>query len=126
MPAGHRSSYPFVCLDLPVADCDNAVGPLGNVMFVGYDDDRIALGVELFEQPHDLRACLGVECSGWFVGKKYRRMIDKSAGDRDALSLPAGKLVRSVRDPVSEFYRFKRRRSLVMTFAGPHSCIDQR
>ncbi len=41
--------YLFVFFNLAVADGDDAVGPVGNVVFVCDDDDGIAFGVEFFE-----------------------------------------------------------------------------
>ena len=81
------------------------MGACGDVVLVRNDDDRVAFGVETFEEIHDLHAGVRVERSGRFVSQQNRRMINERAGDRDALALAAGELVGFVRHAVGEIDR---------------------
>ncbi len=76
--------------DLAVADVDDAVGVFGDVGLVSDEDDSVAFPVKLVEQRHDLDAGFGVEVAGRLVGQDDGRIIDKGAGDGDALALTAG------------------------------------
>ena len=57
-------------------------------------DDRGAAGVDAGEQLHDVDGCRGVEVSGRLVGQQHLRTVHERPGDRDALLLTAGELVR--------------------------------
>lgn len=46
----------FVLLDQSVTNRNNAVGAGRDVVLVGNDDDRVAFGVQPFEEVHDLHA----------------------------------------------------------------------
>ena len=46
-------SYGLVGIDFPVADVDDAVGVLGDIVFVGHENDGVPLSVEACEQGHD-------------------------------------------------------------------------
>src|ERR1700722_2335130 len=83
----------MVAGDDTVADSDNAVGVLGDIWLVGYDDDRVAVGMEVVEESHDLVAGLGVQVSGGLVGQDDRGLVDQGAGDGDALALAARELI---------------------------------
>ena len=56
--AVRRSPNLIVLFDAAVADRDNAVCPLGYVLLMGDDNDRVAIGMKLFEKCHDLVAAL--------------------------------------------------------------------
>src|ERR1035437_3422930 len=58
--AGPRGIRPVV-EDQPVADPDDPPHPLGDVLLVRDDDDRVPLGVQLVEEPDDLLARRRVE-----------------------------------------------------------------
>ena len=60
----------FVALDLAVPDVDYPVGVHGDVVFVRYQDNRIALSVQTFEQAHDFVAGHRVERAGGLVGQQ--------------------------------------------------------
>ena len=45
----------------------------GDVLLVGDEDDRLALGVEFVEEGHDLRAGPAVEVARRLVGEQDRR-----------------------------------------------------
>ncbi len=59
----------FVRSDLSVADVDDAVRVLRNVVFVRDENDGVALAVQVLEQRHDLLARFRIQVSGWLVGK---------------------------------------------------------
>src|ERR1039457_3855612 len=63
----------FVLLDFAVADVDDAVGVQGDIVFVGHQDDGIALLVEAFEEAHDFVAGGGIEVAGGLVGQQNGR-----------------------------------------------------
>ena len=60
---------------------------------MGCDDEcesePLAQGVDQVEHPP---AGIGVQVSGWLVAEEDLEPLRESAGDRDSLSLPAGKL----------------------------------
>jgi hypothetical protein len=60
--------------------------------------------VEHLEKLHDLRAGLAVQRAGRFIGEQDLRIVDDCAGDRHALALAAGKLVRLEIHAVAETY----------------------
>ena len=49
----HLLFYGLVGIDFPVADVDDAVGVLGDIVFVGHENDGVPLSVEACEQGHD-------------------------------------------------------------------------
>jgi hypothetical protein len=79
--------------DLAVADVDDAMGVLGDVGFVGDEDDGVAAGVERVKEGHDFVAGFGVEVAGGLVGEDDGGPVDEGAGNGDALALTAGELV---------------------------------
>ena len=81
--------------------------------------DRRALGVELAQQRHDLRARARVEVAGRLVGEDDRRPGDDRAGDRHALALAAGELLRAVVQAVPEPDALERRRAARACAARP-------
>ena len=65
----------------------------GDVVFVGDQDDSVAVGLQAIHQGHDFVSGLGVEVAGGFVGEDDRRTVYEGAGDGDSLALSAGKFV---------------------------------
>jgi hypothetical protein len=88
--------------DVAVAHADDALGPGGNVVFVGDHDDGLAHGVELRQALHNLVAGLGVEVAGRLVGQDDTGIIDQSPGDGDALLLAAGQLHGAVIEAIAQ------------------------
>jgi len=80
---------------------------LGDVGFVGEQDDRAAGGVQLVEQLQDIGGRAGVQVAGGLVGQDERRVRDQGSSDRDALLLAAGEFVRPVLDTVAEADAFQ-------------------
>src|SRR5437899_14488 len=87
------SSPLLVRFDLAVPDVDRASGVVGDGLLVGDEDDRVALRVQLLEQPHDLLPGDGVEVAGRLVGEQDGRAHDEGPGDRHPLALAARQLV---------------------------------
>src|SRR5262249_37448085 len=84
----------MVLHDLPVAEVHDAASTPRDVVLVRDEDDGVPFLVERAEEGHDLFAGPGVEVPGGLVGEQKRRPVDQGPGDRHALSLAAGKLVR--------------------------------
>src|SRR5882672_7149222 len=78
----------FVGSDFAVADVDDAVSVLGNVIFVGDQNDGVSLTVQIGEQGHDFLAGARVEVSSRLVGQDDRRRVHQSARNGNALALP--------------------------------------
>jgi hypothetical protein len=53
-------AIPLVPFDHAILDVDDAVGVLGDVLFMGDQDDGVALGLQAVEQRHDVGAGLRV------------------------------------------------------------------
>ena len=83
---------------------------LGRLRIVRHHDDRLAdFAVETLEQLQDLLGRRAIEVAGGLVGDDQRRIADQRAGDRDALLLAAGELVRVVLHAVGETDERERR-----------------
>lgn len=78
------------------------MGMLGDFLFVGDDDDGVALAGEVFEEVEDFLTGAGVEVSGGFVGEDDGGVVDEGACDGDALALAAGEFVGAVMEAVGE------------------------
>ena len=88
---------------LPVAKSDRSLSEARDIRIVGHQDQRRAGGPIQFKHHLDhFRARLGIEISGWFIGKKNLGPIDEGAGERDPLLFAARKLQRIVIAPISE------------------------
>ena len=74
----------------------------GDVFFVGDDDNRLALFIELLEERHDFFARFGIEISGGLVGEDDRGIVDEGPCDGDALALSAGQFIRPMVEPITE------------------------
>ena len=99
---GDHGAADGVAEDLAVAQGDAALGEGGHLGVVGDHDDGVALAVKILEKVGDDGLVGGVEVSGGLVGKKDRGVVDKRAGDADALLLASGELAGEVRDTVAE------------------------
>ena len=73
---------------------DDAVGDPFDQLVMSHDHARRALGAnEVAQHAEDRFGGGGVELAGGFVGKQERRSSREGDRERDALLLPAGKLV---------------------------------
>src|SRR3989441_139101 len=122
-----RSAFrPLVALDLAVAQVDLAAGVRRDVVLVGYQEDRLALVVQLLEQPHDLLARRRVEVPSGLVGEQDARLVHERPGDRHPLPLPPRQLVRLVHHAVAEPHALQRPRGLLAACLRRHARVDQR
>ena len=71
---------PLVAGDYAVLDVNDAVRVLGDVVFVGDQDDGVAVGLQAVQQGHDFDAGLRVEVAGGFVGEDDRRTCSPARG----------------------------------------------
>src|SRR5690606_10637398 len=89
------STVPFVGLHRAVDQGDGAVAGLGQARVVGHHQHRAAeLLVEATQQLEHRSCRLRIEVAGGLVGQQQGRAGDQGTGDRHALLLAAGKLVR--------------------------------
>src|SRR5579872_2632894 len=88
--------------DDAVAHHDLALGPVGDVLLVRDHDDRAPLLIERPEHLHDLVAGCRIEVAGGLVGQDDLGVVDKCAGDCDALLLAARKLEGAVIQPLAQ------------------------
>ncbi len=92
----------------PVDHLDVAVGSGGELRIVRDDDDRSPIlsgqGEKqlLDEPPRD-----GVQISGRFIGEYHPGIVRERAGDRDALTLPSGELMRQLMGMTTELQTFE-------------------
>ena len=94
--------------DLAVAHLDPPGKRRGDVVIVGDQHQRRAVGRELVEQGHDLGARLRVEVPGRLVGEDDRRPLGERPRDRDPLALASRELRRPVGEPMAEADTFER------------------
>src|SRR5215212_6872994 len=112
--------------DQPVAEDDHAPRVRGDVGLVGDHDDGLALRRQLLEDAHDLLGGLRVEVARGLVGEEDRGAVDERPGDRDALPLAAGELVRAVPDALAELHPLERLRGAPAPLVGRHAGVDER
>ena len=97
-----------------VAQVDDARGILFRKFGVVGDHDHEAVLGHVLEQVHDLHGRVRIERAGRLVGQDDVRVVDQCAGDRHALHLAAGQLVRLFIDVFAESDLLQR---LARTFA---------
>src|SRR5580658_2461631 len=71
----------FVTLNLTVANVDYPMSVQCDVVFVSYQNDRVAFVVQALKQRHDLVAGGGVEVAGRLVGEQDRWTVDQRSGN---------------------------------------------
>src|SRR3954471_2047431 len=92
-----------------VAQEDHAVGPGGVPRLVRDEDPGGPRVAARPQQPQHLLAGLGVEGAGRLVGEHQPALTDDRPGDRDALLLPAGHLVREPVGQLGDAHLLQRR-----------------
>ena len=86
-----------------VAERHDARAVLGDVRLVRDEHDRQALlAVEPLEDVHHLDARARIEVAGRLVGQQQLRVVHERAGNRHALLLAAGQLVRMMAEPFAQ------------------------
>ncbi len=102
-----------------------AVHALGKVRIVGGDEGGDVFGADQAQEfcEDDVRRC-DVEVAGGFVGEQDGGFVGQSAGNGDALLLPAGEFAGEVACPGGEAERVKQVNGaffgVVLGFAGNH------
>jgi len=90
---GRIISNGFVGSDFTVANIDDAVGVLGNVIFVSNKNDGVAFAVQIGEKRHDFFT------GSWNRGCRWARRPERwtvnlqEPGNGDALALTAGEFI---------------------------------
>ena len=82
----------IVFADFAISEDQDAFGKLGDVVFVGNENNGEAFVVEGLKNFHDLDRGAAVEIAGGLVGQKDGRTVDEGACDGNALLLPTGHL----------------------------------
>ena len=82
--------------NLAVAHLNDPIGPRRDLAVVGNQNHHMALAGQLIEQRHDFCAAVAVERTGGFVGQDDVPAVHQRAGNRYALLLTAGELMRTV------------------------------
>src|ERR1019366_6331351 len=80
----------LIAEDLAVANVDDAMRVLGDIVLVGDQDDGVALIVQTIEQRHNFHAGLRVQVAGGLVRQNDGRTVDQGASNGHALPLSAG------------------------------------
>src|SRR6185295_16110320 len=112
--------------DRAVVEDHAALRMTGDFRIVRHDDDRLARGVELLEEPHHVRAGATVQISGRLVREDERRPVHERAGDRDALPLAARELVRTMVHPVGEADVVERLDGPLAALRGRNAAVHER
>ncbi len=126
---GRRTSRPSareILFDPAVLQMHLASGVGRDVRLVGHQDDGLPVLEELLEEREDLFARGAVEVTGRLVGEEDAGRVHQRAGDRDALPLAAGELVRPVLHAVGEADASERVRGLYPSILCPETRVDQR
>ena len=104
--------------DPAVAHRHHPLGGAGDAHVVRHEHDRLAVGVALAQDRHDLAGGGGVEVAGRLVGEQDARAVDQRAGDRDALLLAAGEVAGDARGGVGEAEALEQLRRAAAGLAG--------
>ena len=103
------------------------MGGLGGLVVVGDHDDSLAqIGVQAFEQGHDVGGGHPVQVAGGFVGHDDVRVGDDGPGDGHALLLAAGKLVGLVVGAVGQAHGGQGGQGVVAPGGGGKACEQKR
>ena len=93
---------------------------------MGYDNDRNAFAVQLFEQSHDFFRRLRVERAGRLVGEQNLRIVDQRPRDCDALLLATRQLTWQVIDALAETNLFEAMARALVEIVRARARIQQR
>ena len=88
-----RLPFPNVLGDLTVADVHDAVRVGCDVCLVSNEHNRVAGGVQAFEQTHDFGAGFRIQVAGGFVRQQDGWIVDERPRDGDALPPTAREFV---------------------------------
>src|SRR3546814_10300083 len=116
----------IIIFHFSVANPDNPVSMLGDVLFVSNQYNGITPPVNILNKPHDLYRCFGIQVSGGFVGKDNRRMVHQCPGHSNTLPLSAGQFIWLMLYPICQANMLQYTRSPRFPFGLMHSGIYQR
>src|SRR5579859_442332 len=111
--------------DPPVSDLDAPLHGRGHVVVVGDDHDGRSVPVQLAEQVQEGGAGGGVQVAGRLVRHDQGGPADQGPGDRGALPLAAGQLVRPVPGAVAEPDPLDGRLGQPAALGGPPAPVEQ-
>jgi len=112
--------------DRPIHHVYLPLRPPAEHRIVGHQHQRDFLLDQLFEQIHHLLAGSLIEIAGRLVGQQHRRMHAGGAGNRDALALPAGKLVGAMIGAICQAVILQQLRDACLAFGGSNARQHQR
>src|SRR5580765_592017 len=102
MPVRVASFVTLVAFDQPITNCDDSVSPCRDIRLVSDKDDRISFFVQFLKEEHYFHTCLCIQCTGRFVGQKYRGMVYEGASNSNTLTLSSRKLIWPMHHPVAK------------------------
>src|SRR5262245_27648475 len=73
-----------------------------DIGFMRNENNCVSVLIEIFEKRHDFVTRFRIEITGGLIGEDNGWIVYQSPGDRDALALTAGKLVRLMVQPIAE------------------------
>jgi hypothetical protein len=112
--------------DAAVAQLHDTFGARGDCGIVCNNDDRLTLGVQLFEDTKHLLPASGIERASRLIGQDDVGAIDQGTGDADALLLTAGQLSRLVIETVGHAETGQQRNSAALTFPTAEPRVNRR
>ena len=112
--------------DPTVFEPDDPLAMRRHVALVSYEDDCLALSMELFEEGHQLTGRGGVEIPRRFISEQDCGIIENRPGDRDALFLSAGELVGAMSHTVGQSDALKRACGLAPSSPPGMFGVDER
>ena len=98
----HHHSLPLITRDFPVADEQLTAGAHGDLGLMRDENDRMPLLMHALKDVHDLLCGLCIQVSRRFVRHDDVRLIDKGAGNGNALTLPTREFVRQMLSAVGK------------------------
>src|SRR5687767_8371637 len=98
-----------------IAQTDDTMGIVCNIVFVCYHDDGVTLVMKLLKKVHDIIGGFCIEVTGGFIGKKNRRIIDQRTRNCHTLTLTTRKFIGFMMITISEAYIFQCLHRLLLT-----------
>lgn len=93
---------------------------------VGNQNNHVALARQFIQQHHHLGTAVAVEGTGGFVGKDDMPAVHQRTGNRDALLLTTGELVRAVVGAIGQAQAGQQSLGAGMAFGSADAGIDRR
>src|SRR5688500_49887 len=124
--SGGAFAVQAVRLDPAVPQHDDTLGEGRDVRLVRHHDDRLAHGVQLAENVHDVGAGRAVEVARRLVGEQDAGPVHQRARDGDALALAARELVGTVAHPVPEAHALERVHGALAALPRREAGVDER